>query len=115
MDAPCITIALIAFGDDEEAMKAILQHIEDSHPTGTVAHWFYEETSLLQEYETKAKAYPINHRYCVDNSLLKNDADVVAVLEKAFKTLPTKTSLVLWNTMIPHSRRELPDMALSLH
>jgi hypothetical protein len=114
MDEPCITIALVAFGDEEEAIKAVLQRVEESHPAGTVAHWFCEETSLHQEYENKAKAYPKNHRYCVDNAFLKNFVDVAAVLEPAFTTLPTKKSLALWNSMTPCSRRKLPDMALSM-
>jgi hypothetical protein len=114
MDEPCIAIALIAFGDEEEAIKEVLQRVEESHPAGTVAHSFCEETSLRQEFENKAKAYPKGHRYCADNAFLKNDVDVTAVLEPAFTTLPTKKSLTLWSSMIPCSRRELPDMALSM-
>lgn len=114
MDEPCITIALVAFGDQEETIKEALQHIEESHPEGTVAHWFCEETSIPQEFENKAKAYPDGHRYCVDNAFLKNDVDVTAILEPAFTTLPTKKSLALWTSMVPCSRRELPDMALSM-
>lgn len=114
METACITIALVTFGNDEEAMKTILNDIEKSCPTGTVAQWFCEETTLHKEFEAKAKAYPINHCYCVDTAWLKNDADVVEVIEEAFTTLPTKKSLVLWNTMIPRSRRNLSGMALSL-
>lgn len=114
MDKPCITIAIVAYGDNEEALKAVLERIEQSHPDGTVAHWFCEETSLDQEYETKAKSYPEQHRYSVDNAFVNNDVDVAAVLEPAYTTLPTKTSLALWNSMIPCSRRELPDGAVSL-
>jgi hypothetical protein len=96
-------------------LKKALQQIDDSHPAGTVAHHFYEETNLYMEYKHKARSYPRHHRYCVDDSFLKNDADVVEILEKAFTTLPNKKSLVLWNTMVPHSQSELPDMALSIH
>jgi hypothetical protein len=56
----------------------------------------------------------MNHRYSVDCAFLKDDADVVEVLKRAFTSLPTKKSLVLWNSMIPRSRRALPPMALSL-
>lgn len=114
MDEPCITIALVAFGDEEEAIRAVLQRAEESHPAETVAHSFCEETSLHQEFENKAKGYPKGHRYCADNAFLKNDVDVAAVLESAFTTLPSKESLALWSSMIPCSRRELPDMALSM-
>lgn len=114
MDEPCITIALVAFGDEEEPIREVLQHIEKSHPEGTVARWFCIETSIHQELENKAKAYPNGHRWCVDNAFLKNDVDIAAVLELAFTTLPTKKSLTLWTSMVPCSRRELPDMALSM-
>lgn len=114
MDEPCITIALVAFGDKEDAIQGVLQRIDESHPPGTVAHSFCEETSLHQEFENKANAYPKGYRYCVDNVFLKNDADIAAVLESAFTTLPTKKSLTLWSSMIPCSQRELPDMALSM-
>lgn len=93
---------------------AVLKSAEGSHPPGTVAHTFCEETSLHREFENKAKAYPQGHRYCADNTFLKNDADIAAVLEPAFTTLPTKKSLTLWSSMVPCSRRKLPDMALSM-
>ena len=114
MDEPCITIALLATGDDEDAMRFALQDIEKSSPPGTVGHWYCEETTLQQEFHTKMKSYPADHRYCVDSTFLRNDADVVDVLRQAFTELPTRESLVLWNTMVPRSRRPLPDMALSL-
>lgn len=114
MDEPCITIGLLAFGDDKEAMEALLQRIDESCPAGAVAQWFCEETSLDKEFENKKKAYPENHRYCVDNAFLRNGEDVATALLPAFTTLPTKKSLALWNSMAPCSRRTLPDMALSM-
>lgn len=114
MDEYCITIVLLATGDDEEALKVVLQRAEESHPTGMVDHWFCQETSLPREFENKAKSYPENHRYCVDNVFLKNDVDVATVLEPAYMTLPTRKSLALWSSMTPCSRRELPDIAVSL-
>lgn len=114
MDEPCITVVLLAIGNEEETVNKVLQRAEDSHPAGTVNHWFCQDTNLHQEFESKAKAYPENHCYCVDNALLKNDADVAAVLEPAYANLPTRKSLALWTSLIPCSRRELPDMAMSL-
>jgi hypothetical protein len=114
MDVPCITIALVAFGDDETAMKTKLQQVDESHPTGAVSRCFYQTTSLQHEFAIQEKSFPVNHYYCVDNAFMKNDVDVADVLERAFATLPTKKSLVLWNTLVPRSRSELPDMAFSM-
>ncbi|KAL3462474.1 hypothetical protein BJX64DRAFT_288376 [Aspergillus heterothallicus] len=114
IEEPCITIALIAFGGDEEHIATILQGVEDTSPPEPVSHWFNKPTTLSEQFDLKAKSYPIRHRYYVDNAFLKNDADVVSILERAFTTLPTRKSLALWTSLIPASRRELPDMALSM-
>ncbi|RDW93461.1 FAD-binding oxidoreductase [Aspergillus mulundensis] len=115
IETPCITIALLAFGDDEDPIKTLLQGVENSHPDGAVSHWFCQETNLAEQFEFKAKAYPTGHRWYVDNAFVRNDVDVAAILQPAFTTLPTRKSLALWSSMIPLSRRGLPDMALSLH
>ncbi|KIW03031.1 uncharacterized protein PV09_05684 [Verruconis gallopava] len=114
MDEAAISINLLAFGEDEADLKKSLKQIDDTHPRGTLARYFFEETDLNMEYGHKASSYPVHHHYCVDDSFLESNANVVEVLEKAFMTLPNKESLVLWNTMVPQSRRKLPDMALSI-
>lgn len=91
-----------------------MQKAEESRPPGALAHSVCTKTNLSELLENKAKAYPHGYRYYVDNAFLKNDADVVSVLEPAFTTLPTKASQVFWTGMKPCSRRQLPDMALSL-
>ncbi|KLJ12374.1 hypothetical protein EMPG_09539 [Blastomyces silverae] len=113
-EEPCLTIALFGFGDDKHTVEQALQKAEDSRPPGALTYSVCTETSLSELLESKANAYPHGHRYYVDNAYLKNDADVVSVLEQAFTTLPTKTSQVFWTGMKPCSRRQLPDMALSL-
>ncbi|EQL30579.1 hypothetical protein BDFG_06971 [Blastomyces dermatitidis ATCC 26199] len=113
-EEPCLTIALVGFGEDKHTLEQALQKAEDSRPPGALTHSVGTETSLSELLESKADAYPHGHRYYVDNAYLKNDADVVAVLAQAFTTLPTKTSQVFWTGMKPCSRRQLPDMALSL-
>lgn len=114
MDEPCITIALVASGDEEGQVKEALQRVDQSHPEGTVTQWLCEETSMQQQFDIKAKAYPVGHRYCVDNAFLKNDVDLAAVLKPAFTTLPTKKSLALWNSMVPGSTRKFSNMALNM-
>lgn len=69
---------------------------------------------MQQVLEKKAESFPRDHRYFVENVWLQRDVDVAAVLETAFTALPTKTSLVLWQSMVPCSRRKLPEMSLSM-
>jgi hypothetical protein len=107
-------VLLVTFKDSEEAAKEALQPAEDSHPPGPLVHWFMKETSLDCEYNDQAAANPSGHRYCAENAYINNDADVSAVLEKAFCTLPSKKAFTLWYSMDPCSRRKLPDMALSM-
>jgi hypothetical protein len=114
IDEPCITITLTAYGDQEDSMRDSLQRIEESHPEGTVAHWFCEVTSMQQVLEKKAESFPHDHRYFVENVWLQGDVDVAAVLETAFTALPTRKSQVLWQSMVPCSRRKLPEMSLSM-
>lgn len=114
LDEPCITIAMIAYGDDESSIRDLLKRIDDSAPDGALSSWLCEKTSLQKELDRKAEAYPDDHRCFVDNAWINNDADIVALLEPAFTNLPSRESLVLWQSMIPCSRRQLPDMAVSL-
>ncbi len=114
LDEPCIMVLLVVFKDTEEAAKEALQPAEDSFPADPLVHWFCQETSLNKEYTDQAAANPSGHRYCADNAYINNDADVSAVLEKAFTTLPSKKAFTLWYAMNPCSRRKLPDMALSM-
>ncbi|CEL03913.1 hypothetical protein ASPCAL05050 [Aspergillus calidoustus] len=114
IEHPCITIALIASGNDQEHLDDILKSIEETHPPNPISRWFNQETTLSEQFDLKAKSYPKNHRYYVDNAFVKNDADVASTLERAFTTLPTRESLALWTSLVPLSRRQLPDMALSM-
>ncbi|OCL07153.1 FAD-binding domain-containing protein [Glonium stellatum] len=109
-----ITVLLVTFKNSEEAALKALQGAEDSHPTGTVGHWFCKSTSLEQEYNDQARANPEGHRYTADNAYIRNDANVAELLEEAFTTLPSRKSFALWYSMAPVSRRPLKDMALSM-
>ena len=71
-------------------------------------------SNLESQYTSQAEANPSHHRYCCDNAYIANDADVPAVLEAAFTTLPSQKSFALYFAMNPTSRRALPDMALSM-
>lgn len=110
----CIMVLLVTFKNSEEEACAALQPAEDSHPPGAVTKWFMKETSLAREYDDQACANPDGHRYCAENAYIRNDADVVAVMEEAFTTLPSRKAFALWYSMAPGSQRQMKDMALSL-
>lgn len=98
----------------EEAEKA-LKSFHDSRPAGAVEEWFNGEDSLAKEYEAQAAANPKGNRWACDNAYIKNGADVPAILEDAFWTLPSQKAFTLWYAMNPCSRRtDMPDMAVSM-
>lgn len=107
-------LILLASSDDETLVKDLLQSAEDSRPDGALSASVCQETSIQREYDNKARAYPVGQRYKVDNVLLRNDADIVSLLEPSFTTLPTRQSLSLWSSMRPRSNRPLSGMALSM-
>lgn len=113
-DEITILCLFTTFKNTEEQAKWALQEAESTHPSGTIEKWQFKPTSLKSEYEDQARANPAGHRYCADNAYIRNDADVVSVLEKAFTTLAHKKAFSLWYSMAPVSRRKLPDMALSM-
>ncbi|RYP00592.1 hypothetical protein DL764_006466 [Monosporascus ibericus] len=114
-----VMVLLVTFKNSEKEARAALQPAEESAPPGHVDTWFCRETSFSKEYDDQHAANPLAHRYCVDNCYVRNDADVVSVLEDAFTTLPSRKSFSLWYSMAPCSRRSaekgtMDDMALSM-
>lgn len=107
-------IILLASSDDENLVKNLLESAEDSRPDGALSASVCQETSIQREYDNKVKAYPMGQRYKVDNVFLRNDVDIVSLLEPSFTTLPTRQSLSLWSSMRPRSNRPLSGMALSM-
>ncbi|KAI9044024.1 FAD-binding oxidoreductase [Aspergillus affinis] len=98
---------------EEDAIHA-LQPVQDSRPVGTLHESFCLKDSLDNLYEIMSLLHPKNHRYRSDNVYLRNDADVPGLLEKACFTLPHQDSYLFWTSMRPWSRKELPEMALSM-
>ncbi|KAK4234685.1 hypothetical protein C8A03DRAFT_37521 [Achaetomium macrosporum] len=114
-----VMVLLVTFKNSAEEALAALQPAEDTAPPGCVQRWFCRETSLAKEYDDQHAANPMSYRYCTDNCYVKNDADVVSVLEDAFTSLPSRKSFSLWYSMAPGSRRSveagtMQDMALSM-
>jgi len=114
IDQQVIIALFVSFKDTLQEAEAALEHCNKSRPEGFLIADTNKETSLAKEYRDQANANPQGHRYCADNGYVSNKADVVSALEPSFTTLPTKKSFALWYAMAPCSRRELPDMALSM-
>jgi FAD/FMN-containing dehydrogenase len=110
----CIMAHFVTFKNSEVASEEALAKCNRERPDGFLDELVNKETSLAKEYTDQANANPSGHRYCVDNGYVSNEADVAAVLEPAFTTMPSKQTFALWYAMAPGSRRELPDMALSM-
>jgi hypothetical protein len=112
---PRILTSFLCFQQTESAAQASLAHINASHPPGAIMEAVSQPTSLANEYCGQDLANPHSHRYIAENAYIKNDADVTEVLRKAMTTLPEGSkAFTLWFSMYPGSRRELPDMALSM-
>jgi FAD/FMN-containing dehydrogenase len=115
IDEACILASVISFQSSVEAALAALEPVNITHPPGAILEIINEPTSIAKEYSLQADSNPLGHRYCSENAYIDNSADVTAVLEKAFTTLPSPKSFALWFSMNPTSQRPLPDMALSMH
>lgn len=114
IDQLCIIPLFVTFQNSEAECVAALKHANETRPEGFIVEDVNKETSLAKEYRDQANANPPGHRYCAENGYVKNEADVAAVLEPGFTTLPSTKSFALWYAMNPCSRRELPEMALSM-
>jgi hypothetical protein len=112
---PAILTSFVTFQQTEFAALASLKSVNENHPPGAIFESLSQATSIANEYCAQAIANPEAHRYVAENAYIKNDADVTEVLRKAMTTLPEGSkSFTLWFSMFPGSRRELPDMALSM-
>ena len=111
---PCVIALFVTFKDSEEECISALDLCNKTRPPGFLDEIVNKPTSLAQEYNDQACANPTGHRYCAENGYVNNNADVADVLEPAFTTLPNAKSFALWYAMAPCSKRELPDMALSM-
>lgn len=109
----CYAVKFVTFGSTATATEQLHQHIQKTRPPGTLAEWNHQEEFFESLYEGQAQANPQSHYYSADTVFLKNDADVVTLLEHAFQ-LPPGKSYAFWNLMYPRSRRILSGMALGI-
>src|SRR5882757_6175065 len=96
IEEPLIQLLFTVWKDTEEEALAALKPAEESHPPGAMIELFAQATNLPDQYKIQAAANPSNHWYEVDNAWIRDDADVSAVLKEAWKTLPNRTSYLLW-------------------
>jgi hypothetical protein len=110
----CIIPLFVTFQNSETECEKALAAANKSRPDGLLDEIVNKQTSLAKEYKDQADANPTGHRYCTDNGYVRNDDDVATVLEPAFTTMPSEKTFALWYSMAPCSRRNMPDMALSM-
>ena len=110
-----ICAVFVSFKHTPEEARTALNPANSSRLEGCTVEAVNEATDLAEQYRVQAAANPERHRYCAENAYISNDADVTAVLESAFTTIPNKKAFALYFAMNPCSRRPLPDMALSMH
>ncbi|KAK6223816.1 hypothetical protein QIS74_03760 [Colletotrichum tabaci] len=79
--------------------------VHSSHPPGALSTVFAAPTTLPRQYADQDAANPPGHRYISENAYVADDADVAAVLRRAFTELPTPQSFALYFSMNPCSRR----------
>lgn len=105
----------LTFKPTRAAGEAALRPLHDhaARPPGALPQSFFAApTSLPGQYAPQQAANPEGHRYCSENAYVRNDAaDVPAVLERAFTTLPSRKSFALYFSMNPTSRRAHYDAA----
>ncbi|KAK5132325.1 hypothetical protein LTR08_009160 [Meristemomyces frigidus] len=109
-----ICAVFVSFKDLVEEARVALEPVKSSCPGGWKVQALDHHTDLADQYKNQAAANPEGHRYCTENAYISNDADVTTVMEAAFTTLPHPKAFALYFAMNPCSRRELPDMALSM-
>ena len=113
-DEHTIGVLFVTFQNSVEEAEAALAYGNKNRPDGFVVEDINRLTSLEEQYCVQGAANPEGHRYCADNAYISNDDDVAAVLEPAFTTLPHRKAFSIYFSMNPCSRRQLPDMALSM-
>lgn len=108
---PCRAVQFVTFGANAIESEQLHQKIQQSRPAGTLTEMVNQEESFENLFKGQAQANPKSHYYSTDTAFLKNDADMAAILEHAFK-LPPGKSYACWNLLYPRSRRELSDMVM---
>lgn len=108
-----LNIAFTSFTDSSEHAQKALQKAEDTRPDGALHQVICHPTDLDEQYNMVLMGNPRSHRYHADNAYLKNDADIVSIMEEAFKTTSSK-GYTFYMPMAPTSKKEVQGMSLSM-
>ncbi|KAF3761755.1 hypothetical protein M406DRAFT_49715 [Cryphonectria parasitica EP155] len=108
-DEPIVFANFLSFKPTQAEAEAALRPLHDHPgrpPNALKESFFAQPTSLPGQYVPQEAANPPDHRYCSENAYIRNnEADVPAVLEKAFTTVPNRKTFALYFSMNPTSRR----------
>jgi len=108
-----LNIAFTSFTDSLEHAQKALQKAEDTRPAGAQHEVKCQPTDLDEQYNMVLMGNPRSYRYHVDNAYLKNDADIVSIMEQPFKTTSSK-GYTFYMPVAPTSRKEVQGMCLSM-
>ncbi|MFT4219040.1 MAG: FAD-binding oxidoreductase [Microbacterium sp.] len=113
-------VTALAFGDDDVHARESLAEFNTCPAIGRAV--FVKDaapTTLAQQREDQVRSNPEHWQYICDNAWIEGDdtaegvAAVVRGIRPLFTTNPTERGFAIWMSNAP--RRELPDMAFSLH
>ena len=111
---PAVIVMFISFKDTLEEAEVAMQNVEADHPSGTLLEQLCTPSTFSQEFAFQIFASPPEHHYIVDNAWMSNQADVVALLEESVRSVPNKTSLLMYMPVTSSQRPVKGDPAFSL-
>ncbi|KAL6803674.1 FAD binding domain protein [Trichoderma sp. SZMC 28012] len=112
--APVIAALFISLKGSVEEAKQALQSLKADQPAGALIEEVAVPTTFKAEYAFQTATLPDNYRYCVDSVWLSNDADVGALLAEPGRTIPGKTTTILYQPITSSQRPVKGDPAFSL-
>ena len=108
-----LNISFLSFTNSSEHARNALQKAEETRPDGVIHQVVCQPTDLDEQYNMVLMGNPRSHRYHADNAYLKNDSDIVSILEEAFKTTSSR-GYTFYMPMAPTSKKEMQGMCLTM-
>ena len=108
-----LNISFLSFTNSSEHARNALQKAEETRPDGVIHQVVCQPTDLDEQYNMVLMGNPRSHRYHADNAYLKNDSDIVSILEEAFKTTSSR-GYTFYMPMAPASKKEMQGMCLTM-
>ena len=111
---PAVIVMFITFKNSVEEAETAIQLVKENHPTGAILEQYCTHSTFEQEFASQTFATPREHNYYVDNVWLCNEADVTSLMENSVKTVPNRTSLIMYMPVTSSQRPVNGDVAFSL-